>query len=134
MFIIDKTMAKKILFFIIMIFSFSLCTQKQAFVSYTPAEFEKLLRGDKSVQLVDVRRPEEFSEGHIENAVLINVLDSSTFIIKAEAMLDKQKPVAVYCRSGKRSKDAAKKLSHKGFKVYDLDTGFLGWTSYKISD
>ena len=123
-------MAKKNLFVILMIFSFSFCNQKQEFVSFTPVEFEKLIKEDKSVQLVDVRRPDEFDAGHIEGAIMINVLDS-TFIIKAEAMLDKSRAVAVYCRSGKRSKDAARKLSHKGFEVFDLDSGYLGWVSYK---
>ena len=126
-------MFKKILFIIIMIFSFSFCSPKQEFVSYTPAEFEKLIIEDKSVQLVDVRRPDEFEAGHIENALLINVLDS-TFINKANTMLDKTKPVAVYCRSGKRSKDAARKLSRKGFVVFDLDNGYLGWIEYKNSE
>ena len=124
-------MFKKILFVAIMMFSFSFCGVKQKFVSYTPLEFEKLIKEDKSVQLVDVRRPDEFEAGHIENALLINVLDSLTFLDKANAMLDKTRPVAVYCRSGKRSKDAARKLSRKGYKVVDLDSGYLGWVEYK---
>jgi len=121
---------KKILFVAIMVFSFSFCSLKQEFISYTPAEFEKFIQEDKSVQLVDVRRSDEFEAGHIENALLINVLDSLTFMDKANAMLDKSRPVAVYCRSGKRSKDAARKLSRKGYKVFDLDSGYLGWIKY----
>lgn len=39
----------------------------------------------------------------------------------------KDKPVAVYCRSGKRSKKAAAILSKKGYIIYDLDKGFIGW-------
>ncbi len=113
-------------------FSFFGCAQKAEFKSYTAAEFEKLLKEDASVQLVDVRRPDEFDAGHIDNAVLINVLDSG-FIAAAESLLDKSKPVAVYCRSGKRSKDAAGKLSGKGFKVYDLDGGYNGWVEYQKS-
>ena len=123
-------MFKKILFVAIMVFSFSFCSLKQEFISYTPAEFEKFIQEDKSVQLVDVRRSDEFEAGHIENALLINVLDSLTFMDKANAMLDKSRPVAVYCRSGKRSKDAARKLSRKGYKVFDLDSGYLGWIKY----
>ena len=114
-----------------MLFSFFCCAQKPEFVSYSPAEFEKLIKEDKSVQLVDVRRPYEFEAGHIENALLINVLDSLTFLDKANAMLEKTKPVAVYCRSGKRSKDAARKLSRNGFIVFDLDSGYLGWIKHK---
>ena len=110
-------------------FSFFSCATKQKFVSYTPAEFETLISEDASIQLVDVRRQEEYDAGHINNALLIDVLDSM-FINKAVIMLDKSKPVAVYCRSGKRSKNAAGKLSKKGYKVYDLDSGYLGWIEY----
>ena len=111
-----------------MIFSFCCCAQK--FESFAPAEFEKLLKEDSSIQLVDVRRSEEYAAGHIDYAVLINVQETD-FISKADIILDKSKPVAVYCRSGKRSKDAAKKLAGKGYKVYELDTGYLGWIEYK---
>ena len=119
-------MIKKTIFIISMIFSFFCCAQKQEFTSVTPVDFEKLLKEDVSIQLVDVRRPEEYDSAHIYNAVLINVLDSG-FVDKAKSMLDKSKPVAVYCRSGKRSKDAANKLTKIGYKVYDLDSGYLGW-------
>jgi len=116
-----------------MMFSLFCCAQQPKFVSYAPADFEKLLKENPDVQLVDVRRPEEFAAGHLEKAILINVQDDG-FIKKAESLLDKSKPVAVYCRSGKRSKDAAGKLTKKGFKVYDLDTGYLGWTAYRSGE
>ena len=123
-------MYKKVIFNICMIFSFCCCAQNQKFESFTPAEFEKLLKDDSSIQLVDVRRPEEYSAGHINNAVLIYVQEDN-FISKADSMLDKSKPVAVYCRSGKRSKDASKKLAGKGYKVYELNDGYLGWVEYR---
>ena len=41
--------------------------------------------------------------------------------------LNKKKPVAVYCRSGRRSKIAAQKLADKGFEVYELDKGIMQW-------
>ena len=112
-----------------MLFSLFGCAQNHKFSSYSPKEFEKLLKENPAIQMVDVRRPEEFAEGHIANAILINVLESD-FLIKADSLLDKSKPVAVYCRSGKRSKDAASKLVIKGFTVYDLDAGYLGWMEY----
>ena len=121
-------MVKKVIFSVCMVFSFCCCAQK--FESFTPVEFEKLLKEDSSIQLVDVRRPDEYSAGHIDKAVLINVQEAD-FLSNADSMLDKSKPVAVYCRSGKRSKDAAKKLSGKGYKVYELDTGYLGWVEYR---
>lgn len=113
-------------------FALCCCVQKRKFESYQPAAFEQLLKEDKSMQLVDVRRPDEFAAGHIDKALLINVQDS-TFIDKAGSLLDKSKPVAVYCRSGKRSKDAANKLVKEGYTVYELDSGYLGWVEYQES-
>ena len=122
-------MIKKVIFAVCLAFSFYCCGQNREFTSFSPVEFEKLLESDASIQLVDVRRPVEYDSGHIYNAVVINVLDSA-FIDNASAVLDISKPVAVYCRSGKRSKDAAGKLSKKGYKVFELDSGYLGWVEY----
>ena len=87
--------------------------------------FSKYITND-SVQLVDVRTPEEYAEGHISGAKNINVFDSD-FVDEAEKTLDKSKPVAVYCRSGKRSADAARELSDIGFNVANLEGGILVW-------
>jgi len=84
------------------------------------------------IQLIDVRTPEEFSEGHIDNAVNINFYDDN-FIKDMTSKLDKSKPVYVYCRSGGRSGKASKKLEDAGFtKVYDLKGGFMNWTDNKL--
>ena len=56
----------------------------------------------------------------------INVLDEQ-FAVVADSTLRKDAPVALYCRSGKRSKKAAAILSKKGYTVYELDKGFTGW-------
>lgn len=123
-------MIKKAIFAIGLLLVICACVKKKEFVSYKPAKFEKLIQEGTVVQLVDVRRPDEYAAGHISNAVLINVQDS-VFIERADSLLDKSKPVAVYCRSGKRSKDAANKLSKEGYKVYELDSGYLGWAEYR---
>ncbi|WP_243349797.1 rhodanese-like domain-containing protein [Parabacteroides sp. FAFU027] len=88
-------------------------------------DFEKAIK-QKKVQLVDVRTPEEFKSGHIKGALNIDVKnpDFDNQILK----LKKKSPVAVYCRSGHRSKIAAQKLSEKGFAVIELDRGFNDWT------
>jgi phage shock protein E len=83
--------------------------------------------GEKSVQLIDVRTPQEFAEGHIRKAVNIDV-QSADFEARAQALISKDKPIAVYCRSGKRSQRAAASLSDMGYKViYDLKGGYLAW-------
>ena len=124
-----KKIFGKILIACCVLFSVTCCAQEQKFDSLSPGDFDTLLRDNPGIQLVDVRRPDEYDAGHIEKAVLINVQESD-FIAKAKILLDKEKPVAVYCRSGRRSKDAAKILAKEGYKVYDLDTGYMGWIDY----
>ncbi len=86
---------------------------------------------ENEVQLIDVRTPEEYADGHIEDATNLNVYDKN-FIEEAMKSLDSSKPVAVYCRSGKRSADAAQKLSEKGFKVINLKGGILAWKANNL--
>ncbi len=99
--------------------------QKADFESMNVNDFETLLQ-QKSTQLIDVRTPEEYIDGHIAKSKNINVLDAS-FADQADKNLSKEKPVAVYCRSGQRSKKAATILAKKGYKIYELNTGINGW-------
>lgn len=90
------------------------------------AELEQTLRKDPLVQLLDVRTEAEYVEGHIKGAVLIDV-KRDDFVENAELLLDKQKPVAVYCKGGVRSRRAAEMLVFRGFRVYNLDKGYVQW-------
>lgn len=93
-----------------------------------PAEFEAMLKKDNSIQLVDVRTPEEFAAGHIAGARLINIYD--TDFNTRIGQLDKNKPVLVYCAAGSRSASAATTMSKMGFtRVYDLAGGMGAWRS-----
>lgn len=84
---------------------------------------------EEGVQLLDVRTPKEYAEGHIGEAKNINVLEAETFK-KEIATLDKTKPVMVYCKSGKRSQKASQILEEEGFEViYDLQGGYKAWQS-----
>ena len=79
---------------------------------------------NKNVQLVDVRTPAEFKAGHIKGAKNIDFF-SGNFESNFDK-LNKEKAVYVYCRSGSRSWQAAKKLEAMGFKeIYDLKGGIL---------
>lgn len=78
------------------------------------------------VQLVDVRTPDEFAAGNIPGSVNIDV-QTGHFGETAATMLDKAYTVAVYCRSGNRSKNAAKTLSMMGYNVVELDGGYNDW-------
>ena len=66
-------------------------------------------------------------EGHIPGSININVKDETGFPVAVDELLDKNREVAVYCRSGRRSRTAADILVKKGFKVYNLDKGILNW-------
>ena len=87
-------------------------------------EFATALK-NPDVQIIDVRTPQEFSEGHIPDAVNID-LESEDFFEQMDC-LDKDKPVAVYCRGGRRSKIAAERFVGKGFEVTELDGGIITW-------
>ncbi len=98
----------------------------QAYQNLDNQEFSELIVVRDSVQLVDVRTAEEFDEKHIPHALNLDVNDE-TFIEKALESLDKAKTVAVYCRSGKRSAQAAKMLAKEGYEVKNLKDGILSW-------
>lgn len=93
-----------------------------------PADaYETMLSEDGTAQLVDVRTPEEYAAGHIPGAINIDWF-ADDFIDKAKASLTTDRPVMVYCRSGKRSAKAAWKLDGNEFRTYNLLGGYLGWT------
>ena len=84
------------------------------------------LVADSSVVVVDVRTVAEFTEGHIERAILIDQ-GQSDFVEKAKATLPIEKRIAVYCRSGRRSANAAGKLADVGYKCVNLKGGIVAW-------
>ena len=88
-------------------------------------EFQTLI-ANPVVQLLDVRTQDEFNEGRIAGALLIDVNDSD-FVDKCKAQLDASRPVAVYCRSGRRSARAASQLAAQGYKVTNLAGGVMAW-------
>jgi rhodanese-related sulfurtransferase len=90
-----------------------------------PDTFEQKLQAS-DVQLVDVRTADEFAEGHLPNAINIDI-NGDNFEDET-AKLDKEKPVMVYCKMGGRSAKAAANLKEQGFKdVSDLDGGITSW-------
>lgn len=101
------------------------CQQKGDFKTVPVEEFATII-ADEAVQRLDVRTLAEYSEGHIAGTLNINVLDES-FAAMADSTLQKERPVALYCRSGKRSKKAATILSNQGYQVYELDKGLNAW-------
>ena len=88
--------------------------------------FEKAIQ-TPNAQIIDVRTPNEFSNGAIDNAVNID-WNNPEFTKNIES-LDKNKPVYVYCLSGGRSKKATDKLIASGFtNVVELKGGWMSWS------
>lgn len=97
------------------------------FISNVNTEVFKEAIQNKKVQLVDVRTASEFNGGHIQKAVNIDFFKSNDFE-NAFNKFDKEAPVYVYCRSGARSMNAAKRLAGMGFKnIVNLKGGYMSW-------
>ncbi len=82
--------------------------------------------GQSDFVILDVRTPEEFAEGHLANAVNINVLATS-FTAQVTA-LDRTKTYLVYCRTGHRSVQASGAMRQLGFSsVFNMVGGIVAW-------
>ena len=96
-------------------------TDKAAYQKISAEEAYEMM-ASQEVVVVDVRTREEYDGGHIENAVLV-----PNESIGSEMPEDKEATLLVYCRSGRRSKDAAQKLLALGYQsVYDFG-GVIDW-------
>ncbi|MBQ7687972.1 MAG: rhodanese-like domain-containing protein [Clostridia bacterium] len=90
------------------------------------AQAKTLIDTLPALTVLDVREEEEYITGHAINAVLLPV-DDITEASAAEVLPDKSTPVLVYCRTGRRSAEAAHKLTLLGYRtVYDMG-GLIGW-------
>ena len=98
---------------------------QQNFENADVQEFAELI-ADSNVVVLDVRTAAEFAEGHIQGAILIDQ-GQSDFVEKAKATLPTDKTIAVYCRSGRRSANAAGKLADVGYKCVNLKGGIIAW-------
>ncbi|MEM9362966.1 MAG: rhodanese-like domain-containing protein [Bacteroidota bacterium] len=86
---------------------------------------------DKEVQLVDVRTTKEYEAGHIGDAINFNISDGGKFLEQIKS-LNKYEPVYLYCKSGVRSKRAAKLLQKEGFtQIFDYSGGYDDWKKSK---
>jgi len=98
-----------------------------------PSEFKKKVDSSANAIILDVRKPDEYGDGHLANAVNMNWNDDS-FGTKIQT-LDKAAPVFVYCYGGGRSSAAAKELRKQGFtEVYDLKGGFEAWRKASLPE
>ena len=98
---------------------------KNVYEQITPAEAKALMDSEDGYIILDVRTPEEFAERHIEGAILIPDYEIGE---KAESILtDKDQLILVYCRSGRRSKNAANELAALGYTNIKEFGGINDW-------
>lgn len=100
------------------------CMDKATVTTVNACQLEQLLQRP-DLLLIDVRTPEEYAQGHIYRSVNIDV-KKKDFKRKIRKY-PRQKTVAVYCKGGVRSLKAADILRQNGFKVYNLEGGYLSW-------
>ena len=110
-------------------------TVAKAGAEYTqiPQELAKeMMRADDSLVVVDVRTQEEYAQGHIPGAICIpneGIVDA-----QPEELLDLEQTILVYCRSGRRSKEAAQKLADMGYtNVYEFG-GIIDWNGEVVTE
>ena len=85
-----------------------------------------MLLAKDSIQLLDVRTPEEIKQGAIKTAKFANYFDND-FAAQVTNKFDSQRPIYLYCRSGNRSLKASKLLKAKGFTVVNVLGGYNSW-------
>jgi rhodanese-related sulfurtransferase len=104
--------------------------QHSSITNLTPAAFEEMIKMDGI--LLDVRTPNEFNEGHLENALAMDYYNDD--FEKRSMELPKDKAVYVYCKAGSRSSSASKTLIDQGqTQVYNLLGGINAWKSSGLS-
>lgn len=117
--------------FIVLIFAGLLGTAtgfSQAAKHIGSKEFAELSSSGNGI-ILDVRTSQEYSQGHIENSTLISVNDPK--FVEKVSLLQRDKPIYVYCLTGSRSYAVANFLSRNGYtRVYNLTRGILEWQRY----
>lgn len=99
-----------------------------SFTHISPEQFHKQ---SKSAQMIDVRTPEEYVEGHIPGAALIDIYADD--FKQRIGQLDRDEPYYIYCRSGSRSRSATGIMKKAGFShVYGLDGGMIAWRAAEL--
>jgi thioredoxin len=115
---------------------FNSCSNGQTQTTKTnlsATEFADKIKELPTAPILDVRTPNEFSKGHLANA--LNYDWNGKEFEKQIAPLDKSKPVFVYCLSGGRSSAAANKMRSAGFKeVYELSGGIMKWRGENLPE
>lgn len=102
----------------------SACSQKSN-DDVNVSEFAGLV-ADSAIVVLDVRSAEEFTESHIERAINIDVRQIN-FVEITKSTIPRDKMLAIYCRTGRRSANACAKLKAEGYRCVNLKGGITAW-------
>ena len=116
---------KKLLTCLLAVLGLNTACGQQNFENADVAGFAELV-ADSSVVVLDVRTASEYAEGHIEGSINIDQ-GQSDFMEKARAALPADRKIAIYCRSGRRSANAAGRLADEGYLCVNLKGGIIAW-------
>ena len=106
--------------------------QKMTYTQITMDKAVEMMKSESGYIILDVRTVEEFNERHIPGAICVPNESIGTEPI--EELPQKDQLILVYCRSGRRSKEAAEKLAAMGYSnIYEFG-GILDWTGETVSE
>ena len=127
---------KKILPLLLLPFIFTACNSEKApsntYRQITIDEAITIMEQETDYIILDVRRPDEFASGHIKNA--INVPNEIIGTSNISELPDKDQLILVYCRSGRRSKEASQKLVELGYTNIVEFGGILDWNGETVTE
>ena len=107
-------------------------TAAQGYVQIPMDAAQEIIENETGFILLDVRTKEEFDEGHIPGAICIpnEAIESS----ELTELPDKEQLILVYCRSGRRSKEASQKLADRGYRNVAEFGGILDWKGEVVKE
>ena len=126
-----KTILAILILFMIVVMTGCRNTEQITYKQISQEEAAEMMAKDDGHVIVDVRRMDEYIEGHIPGAICIpnENIDQE----KPEKLPETDQIILVYCRSGNRSKQAAEKLAAMGYKnVYEFG-GIITWTGETVT-
>lgn len=124
-------MNKRLLIALCSIFSLASCTHAQQVVQVTSVEAAKIIASDPKMLILDVRTGDEFKDGHIKNAINIDIKRPDA--LDKIGKLNHNAKYLVHCRTNHRSKIAVDHMMQSGFKtVTQMSDGFAGWSQNEL--
>ena len=127
---------KKMLSFLLFPLLLTACAPLQGgysgYKTVSPGEAADIMSREKGYIILDVRRPDEFASGHIPGA--INIANEAIGESEIPALPKKDQLILVYCRSGRRSKEASAKLVRLGYTNIVEFGGILDWQGEIVRD